>query len=160
MNWLPIALVGFVLAIILVIIASSRLLKGRRYSISELSIAIDALLKRGFNGGFLVIKRWSNPEFLQLRKYIKDPSDYGIELCFPRANWSVAYFDSVSRYCDSNNFEYRSEIWNDQDGMEFLVVDFGQDVRGASGFVVEIFREVFSVDEQESFRIRLGNSSI
>jgi len=44
--------------------------------------------------------------------------------------------------------------------MEFLVVDFGQDVRGASGFVVEIFREVFSVDEQESFRIRLGNSSI
>jgi hypothetical protein len=113
--------------------------------LSTLDRPIRALLRRGYDGGFIVIKRYRKTPFVQLRKYIRCPGDYGIELSFPMVDWSMRYVPAVEQLCDAQNLGHTKE--SHRGAMPFLYVDFGHDVENAHSFVVRVLTDVFGWSE-------------
>ena len=135
-------------------------MKGPVHSLNTLERPIKDLLKRGYDGGFLIIDISYSRKFLQLRKYIKSPGDYGIELAFPRAKWTVLTFDKLEKLCMESNFQYSivKEVVNGP--LEFLYIDFGRDFSKAHQVVTKILLEVFDVNSDVKLFVRLENATI
>ncbi len=126
--------------------------------LDDLETAIEQLLKRGYNCGYLVIKVSYTCKFVQLRKYITGPGDFGVQLAFPKARWSRAYFDHVEKICRSID---SAMCWvGDVEGMEFLYMDFGKDSKKASRCVAEILAKVFGVSSTTKLFVSLNHSAI
>jgi hypothetical protein len=136
-------------------------LKGPAHTLASIEEPIGALLKRGYDGGFLVIKISYSRKFIQLRKYINAPGEYGISLVFPKAAWSLGYFDKLEEFCKKVGIDYTIEMGgSDKHAMEFLFVDFGKDSARAHEFVVQLLVEVFNVDEDVTLFVRLEDAAV
>lgn len=102
-------IIGFISIIIVIFLI--RASKGPAHTLESLERPIRDLLNRGYNGGFLIISiSWSKC-FLQLIKYIKAPGDFGIELCFPKAKWSIYLFDKFALYCKVKTSKIKYSIF-------------------------------------------------
>ena len=151
---------SYLIAILGVLIAVFfwRAAKGAVRSMDSLSGPLSDLLKRGYNCGFLIIKiGYSNKRFLLLRKYINGPGNYGIQLAFPKAKWSLPYFDSVRSVCIGR---HPTSCVVDDGVLDFLYVDFGKDVSEATECIKEILREVFGVTESTKLFVKLENATV
>lgn len=147
----------FVLVLIVIVIWLSR--RGWRYRLSTIHVPIESLLKRGYDCGFLIIHISFSRRFLQLRKYIRSPGDYGVELGFPNAKWSSRYFHRVEALCKENAIEFRIERKAIDSPLEFLCVDFGKDHRAATQCVKLILIKIFGVTERHKLFCMLHDSS-
>lgn len=157
MNWIIIFIIlcGAILLLVL------RGMKGPAHTFETIRRPINDLLTRGYDGGFLIIDVSGKQCFLQLRKYVKTSRDYGIELAFPKAKWSDELFDSVIHFCDINNFHYSlSKKESKEDELDFLYIDFGQDISKAHNCVKRIFSEILGVSEKTKLFVRLENARI
>jgi hypothetical protein len=131
--------------------------KGLPYTLASIERPIQALLKRGYDGGLLFIEiGLSGKRFLQLRKYITAPGDYGIKLGFPRARWSRDLFPKVETFCSRSQIQYKVQRDN---GMDFLHVDFGRDLALAYRCVRGMLVEVFGAQERTKLFAKLENAS-
>ena len=88
---------------------------------------MSSLLRRGYDGGFLTINISFSPRFVQLRKYIRAPGDYGIELAFPNARWAEPYFEQVVDVCRRRSLAYSIEKEDAEGALQFLYVNFERD---------------------------------
>jgi hypothetical protein len=151
------AILFIVVSLVLLLL---RAMKGVKYNLEKLRVAIEALLRRGYNGGFLVIKVPYSSKFVQLRKYIHSPGKYGIELGFPRAKWSEMYFDDVFAYCKRAGLQpvLKDEIWRNST-MEFIYADFGRDIDMAHSCILYILIEILRVNEKKGFYALLERGS-
>ena len=120
---------------------------------------ISDLLNRGYNGAFLIIDISHTKYFLQLRKYINAPGEYGIELCFPNANWSNKFIQKLTELCNHEEIKYSITKENDKESLEFLCIDFDKDSHVAYKFVRRILLEIFKVDEAVKLFVRLENAT-
>jgi len=134
-----------------------RATKGAPRNIDSLEAAIYDLLRRGYDKGFLLIQISDSGKFIQVRKYIKGPGDYGIQLAFPNAEWSQIYFDAAKEYCVKSGFNGYVAY----DGLlEFLYVDFGTNVENANRCIKGVLKEVLGVTPQTELFVRLENASV
>lgn len=119
---------------------------------------IQVLLKRGGNGAYLILQPKGETEapFVQFRKLIHGPGDYEIEISFPLAKWSEAYFEQVWSLSER---EILPGHISDDGGMTFLHIPFGKDSKEAARFATLIFHEVFGLEEVLSFERELHHVS-
>jgi hypothetical protein len=150
---------GIVLAGICVFLLIVRGMKGPVKTLETIEGPIADLLKRGYNGAFLIIDISRTKYFIQLRKYINEPGMYGIELCFPNASWSINIFQKLIEFCKYEEIKASITKKNDKESLEFLCVDFGQDSQAAYKFVRRILLEIFKVDETAKLFVRLENAA-
>lgn len=134
--------------------------KGIPYTLESIEDAINALLKRGYNGGFLVINIAKSEYFIQLRKYIRGPGDYGILLAFPHAEWSQGLFPQLKEFCESHGITYFIEVEKALKPLEFLHVDFEKDSAKAHNVVKGIILEVFGFDKDVKLFGKLEHGSV
>lgn len=134
--------------------------KGVPYTLETIPDAINGILRRGYNGGFLVINIPHSKYFLQLRKYIGYPGDYGILLAFPRAPWSEGLFPSLIEFCKGHQLAYSIETEQALKPLEFLHIDFGKDAAEAHKVIKGIILEVFDLDESTKLLVTLQNASV
>jgi hypothetical protein len=135
-------------------------MKGPAHSLESLERPIKDLLKRGYDGGFLVIDISRSKYFIQLRKYINTPGDYGIELCFPNAKWSSQFFDKLIAFCIKEGIEYSIAKESANGSLEFLYIDFDKDSNRAHNYVKKILQEIFELDVNTKLFIRLENATL
>ena len=115
--------------------------------------AIQDLLNRGFNGGFLVIKiRRNSEKFVQFYKYIEKNS-YGIVLSFPLVEWSKLYENKFRELCSKSNLKI------DEKDKTFLDVDFKKDIDLAHSFFKQLVTDVFNEEQDIKFYVNLENAS-
>jgi hypothetical protein len=155
MIWIIIGLI----AVIVICLILWRGPKGPTHTLESIESPIGDLLRRGFNGGFLIIDLCCPKYFLQLRKYIRSPGNYGIELCFPNAKWSERLFVKLSDFCNSAGIVYTISKENSDNSIEFLHVDFGRDIIKAHNIIKNIILKVFELDEGVKIFVRLENAT-
>lgn len=134
-------------------------IKGPAHSLETLERPIKDLLKRGYDGGFLMIDVSRSKYFIQLRKYINEPGKYGIELCFPNAKWSAKYFEKLTDFCIKESIDYLITEENKNGPLEFLYIDFDKDVQKAHKYIKKILIELFGFDENVKLYVRLENAT-
>lgn len=156
MIWLIVILV----IIICVVLLALRGIKGPAHTLETLARPIKDLLNRGYDGAFLIIDISSSKNFLQLRKYISAPGDYGIKLCFPNAKWSTQLFIKLREFCDRSGIKYTIAEEKANNPLEFLYIDFAKDFFEAHTYVKNILLEVFGVDKNVKLFVRLENATI
>ncbi len=154
MNWWAVALV----VVVVVVFAARYARRGIPRKLDGLVRPISDLLKRGYSDGFLVISRSSDGPFLQLRKYIKAPESIGIELLFPRLEWSEKYETLLFSYCEEHEYEYKFIKEGNGRVVEFICIDFGMEVICAHEFVKGVILEVFGWPENVTCYVRLENA--
>jgi hypothetical protein len=134
-------------------------MKGPAKTLKTIGKPISDLLRRGYNGAFLVIDVSHTKYFLQLRKYISAPGEYGIELFFPNAKWSINFFNKLIDLCENEKIRYSLTKKNDNEQLEFLCIDFAKNSHDAYSFIKRILLEVFEVNEDTKLFIRLENAT-
>lgn len=154
---LIIATILIVCAILLILRAT----KGPEHTLESIRKPIEDLLVRGYNGGFLIIDASGTNYFIQLRKYIITSDNYGIELSFPKAEWSRKFFPKLIIFCKQNDIKYQiSKDQSTQNALEFLQVDFGKDINRAHNCIKRIFTEIFGLSKDIKIFVRLENASL
>ena len=155
MMWI----IGLLVIVICVVLLVLRGIKGPAHTLETIERPIKDLLSRGYDGAFLTIDISSSKYFLQLRKYIKAPGDYGIKLCFPNAKWSNKFFNKLIAFCDRRVVEYTITKENTNEPLEFLLIDFVKDIEKAHKCVKEILLDIFEVDKHIILFVRLENAT-
>ncbi len=146
----------FVLIIFLFI---KKALKGPVRTVEQLKRPIEDLLTRGFDGGFLIIDHAKSEKFLQLSKYVVDSKKSGIELGFPKADWSEGFYDDLKEYCLSRNLDFREDIPQGENELFFININFNDDSDLAFRTVKEVLANILRVGLGETFYVRLVHAS-
>lgn len=153
-------LMGLLVIVICVVLLVLRGIKGPAHTLETLERPIKDLLNRGYEGAFLTIDVSRSKYFLQLRKYINAPGDYGIKLCFPNAEWSAQLFKKLVVFCDRKGIKPTIEKENGNRSLEFLHIDFNKDIYEAHKYVKEILLEVFELNKNVKIFVRLENATV
>ena len=156
MNWIILFIVFAIVAVVLI----WRGTKGPAHTLKSIYKPIDELLERGFDEGFLIITISYSKMFLQLRKYILNKKNYGIELVFPKAPWSVDYFDKIEKLCINSKIPYSIRKEVGKYTLDFLYVNYGKDSKKAYENIKQILTAVFSVNDNTKLFLRMENASL
>ncbi|RWX51695.1 hypothetical protein VU01_10971 [Candidatus Electrothrix marina] len=136
-------------------------MKGPAHTIDSIEKAIEDLLIRGYDGGFLIIDVSGTDYFIQLRKYILASGNYGIELSFPKAKWSEFFFTALVAYCDKAQINYTiSKGDASKEELDFLDIDFGKETHEAHNFIKNIITEIFGLKRDVKLFVRLENAAL
>lgn len=135
-------------------------IRGLRQPIETLRDPIEQLLRRGYNSGVLRINVPFSRKFVRLRKYIRAPGVFGVELVYPRSKWSSRYIDSVQRYCVENRIRHDVFAGNQANPPELLVADFGGDLDLAYECVSHILLGVFAAKRRRGCLVCLNNAAV
>ena len=113
---------------------------------------IEALLHRGYERGFMIIEARDRKRFIQFTKYIKQKKQVGLQFDFPRAPWSVEYFEPLTELLNQRKFEYELQQVNpspdrrsEDQVSEFIVVDLKQDLDAAVELTKLVLLEIFKL---------------
>jgi hypothetical protein len=128
---------------------------------------LEALLYRGYDGGYMIIEAPDRRRFIQFSKYIKNERVAGLQFDFPRAPWSEEYFGPLKALLDRRN--YTNEIEKVDPApkqrlknqvVEFLVIDLDQDLDKASELSKLVFLEVFRLNPSDTVTLWFVDVSI
>lgn len=151
----------FVVALLITIVWFLReALKGPKRALEQLHRPISDLLSRGFNGGFLIIEHSKTGKFIQFSKYKKSKENFGIELAFPRADWSKGYYSRVKNICENYNLNVREDFSTGEGELTFLFADFNKDVDSAFKFSKAVFLDIFKINKTDKVHVRLRNAKV
>lgn len=64
-------------------------------TLADVRAQADLLLRRGYEGGVMIVTDVPSDRFVQFKKYIHRKGEFGLELGFPKAPWSLSYYDDV-----------------------------------------------------------------
>lgn len=151
MNWIGLAVLFLVLLGLVFWLIGRRPIK---HSVSQESLEefLEVLLKRGFDGGFAVIRHEPSGVFVQFVKSIED-SSVGLMLDLPVAPWSKRFSGHFRRLVMEEGLEISVQPTSAGEVVEFIDVDFGEDVAHAASFARRVFREVFGLEEDEDLEV-------
>jgi hypothetical protein len=130
----------------------------KNVTLPEIGIHLRALLKRGYDGGFIIIEDMKSEKFIQFAKYVRENGNIGLESSFPRAPWSEKYYEKLKDFLRSQNIPFLAQPVTSDPVTEFIDIDCHSDIDLAVRLVEGIFCNVFQVREL-SFRVRGENIS-
>ncbi|WP_231758912.1 hypothetical protein [Microbulbifer elongatus] len=134
-------------------------LKGPKRTLEQLHRPISDLLSREFDGGFLIIEHSKTGRFIQFSKYTKSKGKFGIELAFPKADWSKDYYSRVKDICENFDLNVREDFSAGEGELTFLFADFDKDVDSAFEFSKTVFKDVFKINKTDKVHVRLRNAT-
>lgn len=120
---------------------------------------LEWLLRCGDDGEFLVIGDLATERFVQLRKYVHGPGDYGLSFDFPRAPWSAKYYDELQSQTEHDGTHFVLQPTLDAPVTEFLQLDCGRDIELARRVVDRVLFDIFQVARDQRFRITSGQKA-
>lgn len=135
------------IAIIIVLMLGRRPHYHKNLTIPQVRIHFDALLKRGYNGGFIIIEDMNSERFIQFAKYIKKKGEIGLELSFPKAPWSEVYYEKFKQWLRSEKIPFIIQSVDSTPVTEFIDIDCRSNIGMALGLVESIFKDVFQIRE-------------
>lgn len=106
---------------------------------------LQMLLRRGYNGAFAVVTDRPSGRFVQFRKYISAPGDVGLEMHFPRTEWSEAYYLAVQTTLRNHGVSFERVALHTAPTVEVIQADFGRDDTLAARVTSEIMLAVFKL---------------
>jgi hypothetical protein len=127
--------------------------------IHELRRYLDALLRRGYDGGHVLITAPDGSPFVQFRKYITPDGGYGLCLGFPRAPWSEPFYDEVMKQVIALGANPEIIPTGEQPVTEFMEVDTGDRVELAESIASTILVDIFGLEDTTSVRVTFHNIS-
>jgi hypothetical protein len=134
--------------------------KHREVSLADLEGFFEVLLRRGGNGGFMMIEIPRTSLFVQFSKYILNGGLIGLQFDFPLAPWSEMYYEPLKQELQEGGLHYTVEPGREGGGVrEFLTVDIGQDVRAAAGIARTVSTKVFRLREDLTVTVWFSNVS-
>jgi len=151
------ALITASIAIVL-IIAAKRPYYHKHVTFPGIRVLLQALLKRGYDGGVLIIEDMKSEKFVQFAKYIKEKGTIGLESSFPQAPWSAQYYEKVKEFLRSEGIPFVVQRVDTSPVTEFIDIDCRTDIDLALRLVEGIFHNVFQIREP-SFKVRGENIS-
>ncbi|NNG02508.1 MAG: hypothetical protein HKM95_00200 [Inquilinus sp.] len=121
---------------------------------------IKALLRRGYDGGYLTLGHAPSRQILQFRKYIRGAGDYGLELRCLGLDWSDGTLHAAGDAAEAAGLPLRVEPLDVSGGSRNgLVVDCGQDSAAASEIARSIWIGIFGLVEDTQFKALRGDWS-
>ncbi|MFQ5846382.1 MAG: hypothetical protein ACE5IQ_01770 [Candidatus Methylomirabilales bacterium] len=144
--------------VVLLMIMANRPHYHKNVTLPQIRVHLHALLKRGYDGGFIIIEDMKSEKFVQYAKYIKDKGNIGLELSFPRASWSETYYEKLKDFLRSQNIPFRVQPVDSETVTEFIDIDCHSNIELALHLVEGIFCNIFHI-EDPSFRVRGENIS-
>ncbi len=121
--------------------------KHKNLTPQRLKWLLDALLYRGADGAFLLIRVRRGERFIQFRKYIARKGVVGIQSDFPRAPWSEPYFDTLRSRLQTEGIEVEMTPAVGGATSGFLTMDFGRDT-GKAASIATMMLQVLQVDPE------------
>jgi hypothetical protein len=149
-----------IIVLIVIFLLIKRGIKGPAHSIDTILKPIDELLERGFDDGFLIISISNTKHFLQLRKYIDNNDDFGLELVFPKAEWSIEYFSKLEKHCIDEGIPYSIRTEVRKHTLDFLYIIYGNDSKKSYEHIRAILITLFGVDEETVLYLRMENAAL
>ena len=105
---------------------------------------LDVLLRRGYDGGYLILTDLATDRFTQFRKYVYPHGQFGLTTHFPRVDWTEQFYSGVQDVLRHMRIPFQRKIM--EEGIETIEADFGKDLDAATEFGTRIFTEVFGLD--------------
>lgn len=115
-------------------------------TLDNLEPSVSTLLTQGLDGSILIITDRKTRNFVQFSKYIESPEEFGVELGFPKVDWSLVFFEKFRRYCDLNDIFYVIDCDTD---VTFLNINFKKDTFAAASVALQIFSVIFEISPQD-----------
>lgn len=132
-----------------------------KVSLRDVSKYVEALFRRGYNQGFMVIRDPASEHFVQLSKYIIPDSTVGLRCDFPKAAWSAQYYPRVEKELSDREIPFSIfETKAAQGVTEFLVIDLKSRPESAAQLVGLIFNDVFGFPANYVVNIHFSNISV
>lgn len=155
----------FLIALIILIgfihIKSRLWVKGMPRAYEQLKIPVQNLLKRGFDGGFLIITHVDSELSVQFRKYINNSDDYGIELAFPCVEGSEDYFGELRMHCVLNDIPVITQFERSEgNDTNFLYIDFKKNAEQAYRLLAVVLFSIFKIKQTDNFYVLLSGVSV
>lgn len=117
---------------------------------------LGTLLQRGYHGAIVVLQSREGVHFIQIKKYI-EREQFGIELGFPSSQWSINYIDQIKALAEKYDLPIAAS--NSQGGVQFIYVDFKQNIEIASRFCMEIISQIYQVPPSTRFDVSFDKIS-
>lgn len=134
-----------------------------RATAEDLDEFIRTLLRRGHDGGILLIEEdlssFRQRRFIQFSKYIAGPGRYGVELAFPCSPWSEGYFPTLRATLDEWGLPYRLERTGQPQTKAFLNVDVARRTDDGVRIARFILRDLFAFPADAPLRMSFRNIS-
>lgn len=129
---------------------------------NDLEKYFAVLLKRGHNGGFMIVQLQKRTElFVQFSKYIFKTDERGLQSGFPVTEWSKPYYEGFLKCAQVMGLSYSetSTSTNDPENRakSFVTLDFGRDITTAREFTARVFQDVYGAKEDDTVRLYYGN---
>src|SRR5258706_14349241 len=109
---------------LVIILWAKKPLYHKNLSIEQTTGHLNALLKRGYNGAFIIIEDMNSDKFVQFAKYIKRKGVIVLELSFPRSPWSEQYYGSLKDWLRKEKIQFIIQGVDFKPVIEFLEVDY------------------------------------
>jgi hypothetical protein len=104
---------------------------------------LDVLLRRGYDGGYLIFTDVDTSRFIQFRKYVHAKGQLGLETHFPRVGWSQEFYSRVQDVLRRMQMAHDRRVL--EQGVEMICADFGTDLDAAADFADSAFTEIFEL---------------
>jgi hypothetical protein len=127
---------------------------------TDLGPYLDRLLRRGYNGSFVLIEEPGTGRFVQFAKYIKRKGDIGLELGFPRTTWSEPYFRNLQEYLVANDIPFKRQPVATPPTTEYLDVDCGTDTAKAFRIADAILTSMFQTPPSTRLKVRFSHLAL
>jgi hypothetical protein len=158
MIWIPVTLLAIAGAVTALFVLGTRPAV-HTVGIQELPRCLDTLLRRGYDGGHVLITAPGGSPFVQFRKYLTPDGGYGLCLGFPRAPWSEPFYDDVMKQAIALGADPEIIPTGEEPVTEFLEVDTGDRVELASSIASAILVDVFGLEETSRVRVTFHSVS-
>lgn len=118
----------------------------RRKDFADVKPWFAILLRRGYKGGHVLLVDAPSGRSLRFRKYIRAKGDYGLELCFPTADWATEYWQRIQAHCEEVGLRNRVET-EVMDGSPngVLLIDCERNTDRAYSLALTIWTEIFDL---------------
>lgn len=124
---------------------------------TDLERYLRMLLRRGYNGGFLVIQVPNSPLFLQFAKYVTQEGRAGLQFDFPLADWSRSHWQPLIHAVTTHGFPFMFQ--KGSDGTEFLVINLNQEIDRAAWLARLVLRTIYGLMDDQSVALFFQNVS-
>ena len=122
---------------------------------------IAALLRRGYDRGYLRMGHRPSRQFLEFRKLILGPGDYRLTLSCFGMNWSQEHLDRARSVAAATGLPTLVEPLHTSEGLrDGLIVECGRDAVAAFGVARTLWTDALGLTTKTKFKALCGGWSV
>jgi hypothetical protein len=134
----------------------------KKISQNNLKRYFDALLYRGYDGGFITIQIPSDKKFkwfIQFAKYIECEKKVGLRFGYPLCEWSEPYYEKLKGILEREQIEFEILKTGENGVSEFIFVDVKKNLDMAARISTLTLQEVYNLNPNDFIELYFVNVS-